>query len=87
MDYNLEEVLLYIILPGKIQTVVFNMPGNVCLEKSLSSNFLNTEGLQLVNCRKVKFQLINPRRDLSCFQLKSALPWSLIAFINAPDAL
>ena len=57
MDYNLEEVLLYIILPGKIQTVVFNMPGNVCLEKSLSSNFLNAEELQLVNCRKVKISI------------------------------
>ena len=57
MDYNLEEVLLYIILPGKTQTVVFNMPGNVCLETSLLSNFLNAEGLQLVNCRKVKIPI------------------------------
>ena len=57
MDYNLEEVLLYIILPGIIQPVVFNMPGNVCLETSLSSNFMNAEGLQLVNCRKVKISI------------------------------
>ena len=57
MDYNLEDVLLYIILPGIIQPVVFNMPGNVCLETLLLSNFLNAKELQLMNCRKVKIPI------------------------------